>query len=792
MVRRSLAGILGMTLASGLVVGTTVPAATAAPAAEPTAITSPEKAAHRSDEVVTPMERKRRELREQALNLVLTGRARAEKRGASTVVKVGTKPRTTFRGRATGGNVDQYVELAREQTDKIFVALVEFGNERHPDYPDQDTDPDTPGPIRFDGPVHNQIPAPDRTKDNTTVWQRDYARAHYQQLYFGKGAGVESLKTYYERQSSGRYSVDGMVTDWVKVRYNEARYGRKDGDAQFLIRDAISRWVESQRAKGRTAGQIAAMLKSFDVWDRNDYDGDGNFNEPDGYLDHFQIVHAGGDEADGDPLQGEDAIWSHRAYAFYSDLDRTGPAYNKRGGTQVGRTGLWVGDYTIQPENGGLSVFCHEFGHDKGLPDHYDTSGGGQNGVNWWTIMAQSRVSAPGEPLGTRTADFSAWDKLQLGWLDYEVVLAGQNRTLELGPHEYNSPKAQGVVVVLPKKTVTRKYGEPAAGTKMWWSSRGNDLSTTMSRELDLTGKSAAELTLKARFDIEAAYDYLYIQGSVDGGKTWTSLDGTAGGKPFDRDASGSPAISGTSEGKWVDTVVPLTGLAGKKVTFRFLYRTDGGLALDGFFADEIKIVADGAELVSDGAESGPAGWTLKGFRATTGTEVNTYDNYYIASHRSHVSYDKYLKTGPYNFGFLPDRPDWVEHFAYQQGLVISYWDTSLDDNNTSQHPGEGLVLPIDSHPQPIYNLAGKAWSPRIGGYDAPFSLDKADSFTLHINGQASYIRGQPGEPTFDDSRQYWFAEQPTAGVKVPNAGVRIQVTERKGTTMKIKIGSTK
>ena len=28
----------------------------------------------------------------------------------------------------------------------------------------------------------------------------------------------------------------------------------------------------------------------------------GNFTEPDGYIDHFQIVHAGGDEADGDGL----------------------------------------------------------------------------------------------------------------------------------------------------------------------------------------------------------------------------------------------------------------------------------------------------------------------------------------------------------------------------------------------------------------------------------------------------------------------------------------------------------
>ena len=214
------------------------------------------------------------------------------------------------------------MELGREKTDKIFVILAEFGNDRHPSYPDQDTNPAIPGPTRFDGPLHDEIPAPDRSKDNSTVWQAAYPPSHFRQLYFGTGEGVESLKTYYERQSSGRYSVDGQVTDWVKVRYNEARYGRSNGafpctgnvcsNTHQLIRDAIDAWVADQEAAGRSDAEIAADLKDYDVWDRNDFDGDGDFNEPDGYIDHFQIVHSGGDQADGDPSQGEDAIWSHR------------------------------------------------------------------------------------------------------------------------------------------------------------------------------------------------------------------------------------------------------------------------------------------------------------------------------------------------------------------------------------------------------------------------------------------------------------------------------------------------
>ena len=59
----------------------------------------------------------------------------------------------------------------------------------------------------------------------------------------------------------------------------------------------------------------------------------------------------------------------------------------------------------MQPENGGLSVFCHEYGHDLGLPDDYDTTGGGDNSVEHWSLMAQSRLGAKNDQgIGTRPA----------------------------------------------------------------------------------------------------------------------------------------------------------------------------------------------------------------------------------------------------------------------------------------------------------------------------------------------------------------------------------------------------
>jgi len=813
--RRAVIGLVGISLAAGLAAGGGG-LANAAPDEDmaPTVRTSEAAPVH---DLPNPLEEKRRSLREEALKLVLNGQRKVQTINGSQVVKVGEKRAAYTRAeraklragkRVRPRMVDQYVELRRERTDKIFVVLAEFGNTRatdiDPRYGDRDTDPDTPGPTTFNGPLHNEIPAPDRSKDNSTVWQRDYSADYYRKLYFGKGRGVESLKTYYEKQSSGRYSVEGKVTNWVKVKYNEARYGRSDGfpcagnvcsNTWNLLDDALDQWVADQKAAGRTDAQIKADVASFDQWDRYDYNSDGNFNEPDGYLDHFQIVHAGGDQADGDPYQGEDAIWSHRWRAFQcTQLPCAGPANFPIGGTEVGNTGIWAADYTIQPENGGLSVFAHEYGHDLGLPDLYDTTGKGSDStVGFWSLMAQSRLSARRDQgIGTRPGDLGAWEKLQLGWLDYEKALAGEKRTYRLGPHEYNSRRPQGLVVVLPKKQVTEQLVSPYAGSKTWWSGTDDDLNATMSRRVTLPA-APATLSFQTRYDIEDCgsdpCDYAYVE--VDAGSGWTALPGN-----ITKAAEGN-AIEGTVT-SWTAASFDLSAYAGREIGLRVRYTTDGAVAgndpkvPDGIFIDAIRLTAGGATLLEDGAETSPNGWDLDGFSAVGSTRVLEYDNYYIASNREYVSYDRYLRTGPYNFGFANTRPDWVEHFPYQDGLLISYWDTSQANNDVGDHPGEGEILPIDAHPRPLVRLDGEFWRGRVALYDATFGRQRADSFTLHVNGRADYIRGQNAQPTFDDSRSYYDPRTPYTSVKVPNAGVTMTVTRERGTSVTVRLGTNK
>ncbi|MFF7532125.1 immune inhibitor A domain-containing protein [Streptomyces bobili] len=730
----------------------------------------PQPAKSREHDFDGPLSKTQEAQREEALEQVISGEATVKDRDGSKVVQLDSR-----RGES------KYVELGREKTDKIFTILVEFGDQVDSRYGG------TPGPL------HNQIAAPDRAKDNSTAWQADYNQAHFQDLYFGTGAGTESLKKYYEKQSSGRYSVDGEVTDWVKVPYNEARYGSNDAStgAWYAVQDGVNAWVAEREAAGDTPAEIKAELAEFDQWDRYDFDGDGDFNESDGYIDHFQIVHAGEDESAGGGAQGADAIWAHRWYAFGTDAGSTGPDTNKLGGAQIGDSGIWVGDYTIQPENGGLGVFAHEYGHDLGLPDEYDTAGG-ENSTGFWTLMSSGSWLGTGkDSIGDLPGDMNAWDKLQLGWLDYEVAKAGVKSKHKLGLAEYNTANPQALIVTLPEKTVTTDVVVPAQGATQWWSGSGDDLRNTLTRSVDLTGKSTAALSLDGWWDIEADYDYLYTEVSTDG-SNWTPIDGKlADGSAVPRDGSGKPALTGTVEA-YQKLTYSLDAYAGQKVDVRFRYATDGGVAQKGFAADQITVTADGAALFSDNAESADAAWTANGFTRIGAAITDDYAQYYIAENRQYVSYDKVLKVGPYNYGFSTTRPDWVEHYPYQNGLLIWKWDTSQADDNTSQHPGEGLILPIDAHPAPLKWSDGSLMRNRIQAFDSTFSWYPTDAITLHKADVATKIKARPGVPVFDDSlSSYYDASNPLAGVKITDTDTSIKIVSEplSGSTVTVKVG---
>ena len=698
-----------------------------------------------------PLAEKQGALREQALGMVLNGQLPA-----------GTKVGKVAKG--------QYVKLAQTGEGRILAMLAEFGTDIHPSYG---------GPA---GPLHGAMTAPDRSLDNTSIWFDSYEPQHYYDLYFDRNPAAKSVANFYAEQSSGRYSFTGGVTNWVKVPYNEGRYGSNYcggsvcATVWYLIRDAAAIWVKNQLDSGKTMAEIQAYLKSYDVEDRYDADGDGNFDESDSYIDHFQLNHAGADEAVGGGAEGEFAIWSHRWYAFYNNIGADGPADAKLGGIQIGvaptlglnnPTGFWVGDYLMNPENGGVGVISHETGHDYGLPDEYDTSYSGESSSAFWTIMASGSYGGDGtNGIGNWPIHFDAWDKFQLGWLNYEVARAGEKSEHKLGPAGFNTKQAQGVFVVLPKKNVTVELGAPYAGSKFYYSGAADNLNTTMTRSVALPAGSAS-VSAKVRYNIEKGYDYAYL--TVNGTKVSTNLSNST------VDPSG---IEGTSSG-WVELTANLAAYAGQTVTIGFGYSTDGGVQGQdpsvpaGFSADDISISGQSV----DGAETSVA-WNFAGggFRVTSGTETAAYNHYYVVENRQYLGADDSLRTGPYNFGFLNTKGDWVEKFPYQDGVLVSYWDTSQSDNNVGEHPGQGEILPIDVHQNLVKMDDGTSARTRIQVYDATLTTNPTDGITLHRNGVAYSHPSEPAITTFDDSLSYWNPLKSDTGVKVPNTGTTIRL----------------
>ena len=720
-----------------------------------------------SDSLSSPLAEKQDALRAVGLQKLASGQ-----------IPAGTKVAQIAKG--------QYVQLAREGEDSIWTVLGEFGGS---------------------GPLHNQIPKPDRSVDNTTIWTADFNQPYYKDLLFDDAAGQNSMRNFYKEQSSNRYTVNGDVTNWVQVPNNEAFYGNNGcgsivcSDTWKFVNDSVDAWAATM-----STTQANAYLARFDVWDRYDTDGDGNFNEPDGYIDHFQSIHAGMGEEVGGGAQGANAIWSHRWYAYYpgSPAGPDGAGPHGFQGVRIGNTNYWIGDYTIEPENGGVGVFSHEFAHDLGLPDEYDTSGntgGAENSTAWWTLMSQGSYGTQTDDLGSSPTHMSAWDKFQLGWLNYEVARAGQKSEHKLGPAEYNTKQAQGVFVLLPDKDVTRNVGPPFAGSNFYYSGAANDLTTEMSRSVTLPA-GPVTLSAKVRYNIEVGFDFAYLE--VNGTKVPTSLSNSS------VDPNG---IDGHSSNSWVTLTANLSSFANQTVTIGFGYFTDGGVqgATGAFPAgisiDEIAITG----LSTDGAES-DAGWSYTtngdtGFHVTTGSEQFSYFNAYLAENRQYTGYDDSLRLGPYNFGF-PSMPNKVEHFPYQDGVLIWYWDSSYDDNNVGDHPGAGLILPIDSHPQILHwSDSGAVMRPRLQAYDATFTLQPTDAITVHnpAGGAATSVPSQPGVSVFDDLQSWWVSGDPGDApgngryqaewnsVNVPKTGTQIRIqSETKGGFTQIEVRPSK
>ncbi len=635
------------------------------------------------------------------------------------------------------------------------------------------------GEVRSDKVLVLAIDFPDYkkssiTKEETDMWYEDYTHDHFQNMIFGEdgyegpnGENLISMKQYYEQQSGGSYTVDGTVAGWYTADHPAAYYGGNyptpdgsDARARTLVYEALTK-----------AGQDPNVdLSEYDVWDRDDYDEDGVYNEPDGIIDHLMVIHAGvGEEAGGGSLGG-DAIWSHRWDLGQLVAVPGGTSNSDRFGGLLGAF-----DYTIEPEDGAAGVFTHEFGHDLGLPDEYDTiySGAGE-AIEFWSLMSSG--SWAGDIPGTEPPGMSPFAKEMLqslhggNWLSGTTLktneITKEGKTVLLDEAVTKGTNNDAVRVDLPDKV--NVLNNPAAGAFEYYGGKGDEADHKMVATVDLTGNTSATLDFDAWYNIEQYWDYAMVQVSTDGGETWTSLSSDRTSSTLDPDGypeikENLPGYTGSSNG-WVHEKIDLSAYTGQEVQLQFRSMTDWATNLDGFFADNVKVTADGNEVFADGAEGDPQ-FTLDGFEKHDGKYSSKH--YYLLEWRSHNGVDeglKHIRRGASLMSFDP-------------GLVVWYVDESYDNNWTGEHPGDGFLGVVDADQHTNYWSDKTVGSSRYQLHDAAFSLEKSEKMFLDYPGQFTMKDNfTQRTPLFDDSTDYSNPGLVDAGRNIPEYGLKFRV----------------
>lgn len=204
--------------------------------------------------------------------------------------------------------------------------------------------------------------------------------------------GTGSFKDYYMEVSYGQLIVNTTVTVWVTLPHTHDYYGPQDKWQQFAI-DAVN---------------AAAPYVDYSNFD----------NDNDGEVDGVAIIHQGrGQEA----TSNTNDIWSHSSSIW----------------NYVTHNGVQISAYTTQPELSSnytmatIGVMCHEFGHNLGAPDYYDTNyeeNGSYDGTGNWDIMAGGSYNNNGKNPAHHNP-YTKWE--YYGWITPTLISTEQEVTME-------------------------------------------------------------------------------------------------------------------------------------------------------------------------------------------------------------------------------------------------------------------------------------------------------------------------------------------------------------------------
>ncbi len=163
--------------------------------------------------------------------------------------------------------------------------------------------------------------------------------------------------------------------------------------------------------------------------------------------------------------------------------------------------------------------------------------------------------------------------------------------------------------------TVPIVANTPIQGNMEWWSNRGDEMDSTLTRTLDLRHVRHATLQYDIWYAVEQDFDYGYVEVSTDGGRTWYTLHGQhttdtdPNGANFGNGYTGLSTKQPGNHGGWLHESVDLSPYAGRVVQVRFEQITDDAFNLSGLTLDNIRVPEIGfADAPGD------AGWKTHGW----------------------------------------------------------------------------------------------------------------------------------------------------------------------------------
>ena len=216
-----------------------------------------------------------------------------------------------------------------------------------------------------------------------------------------------SMRDYYHEISNDEFNITGTITQWWRAPENYNFYCNADGESGTEDDNGYRPYPENVQ------GLVEAALEALDgTIDYSEFD-----NDDDGFLDALFIVHSGpGAEAVVNDEERAGYFWSHKWQINEVEYD-----------------GTVISTYSIEPQDGSIGVFCHEFGHVVGLPDLYDTDGSSEGIGEWGLMSGGGWAHKAGDPAGTSPVHMCGWAKNRLGWVDV-INIEGTVENLVITP----------------------------------------------------------------------------------------------------------------------------------------------------------------------------------------------------------------------------------------------------------------------------------------------------------------------------------------------------------------------